>query len=157
MGNKNPRTNYVMKLGDNFQNIAECTDEKDLGVTFDENLTFDKHINQIVSKANQMTGMIKRTFMEPDKETFITLFKTFVRPHLEYGNTVWCPYLKRQSILIEQVQRRATKLIKGCKDMSYAERLKFLKLHSLKGRRLRGDLIQLYKIFHGLDDIDINI
>ena len=59
--------------------------------------------------------------------------------------------------MIEQVQRRATKLIKGCKDMSYAERLKFLNLHSLKGRRLRGDLIQMYKIFHGLDDIDMKV
>jgi hypothetical protein len=73
-----------------------------------------------------------------------------VRPHLEYANCVWYPQLKRQSVSIEQIQRRATKLTKECTDMNYSTRLKYLGLHSLKGRRLRGDLIETYKIFHGL-------
>ena len=55
---------------------------------------------------------------------------------------------------IERVQRRATRLVKQCKDMTYEERLKYLKLPSLKGRRARGDLIETFKIFNGFVDID---
>ena len=88
------------------------------------------------------------------KDVFLKLYKALVRPHLEYGNVFWYPIFKRQSIAIERVQRRATKLVKGCRNLSYNSRLKCLRLHSLKGRRIRGDLIQTYKIFKGLDDID---
>ena len=70
-----------------------------------------------------------------------------VRPHLEYGNVVWNPYLKRQSVKLEKVQRRATRLLRECTGKSYGERLRYLDLHSLKGRRLRGDLINIYKMF----------
>jgi len=76
-----------------------------------------------------------------------------IRPHLEYANSIWCPHLKRQSSSIERVQRRATRMIRECAGMSYEERLCFLDLHSLKGRRLRGDLIETYKIFNGQVDI----
>ena len=82
------------------------------------------------------------------------LYKALVRPHLEYGNIIWAPLFKRQSAAVERVQRRATKLLKECKDMTYGERLYFLNLHSLKGRRLRGDLIETFKIYHGYVDLD---
>ena len=85
---------------------------------------------------------------------FIKLYKVLARPHLEYGNIIWNPYLKRQPVAVEQVQRRATRLLEECKEMSYTERLKCLKLHSLKGRRLRGDLIETYKIFSTLEDTE---
>ena len=85
--------------------------------------------------------------------TFGLLYKALVRPHLEYANVIWFPGLKRQSVAIEKVQRRATKLLSECKSMSYKERLSYLGLHSLYGRRVRGDLIQVYKIYKGLDDI----
>ena len=84
------------------------------------------------------------------------MFKTYVRPHLEYANVIWCPFLKRQSVCLENVQRRATKFLKECKDLSYAERLRYLQLHSLKGRRIRGDLIQTYKIVNEIDDLSLS-
>ena len=87
---------------------------------------------------------------------FLKLFKALVRSHLEYGNVIWSPYLKRQSIQVERIQRRATKLVPECKEMNYQQRLRFLNLFSLKGRRVRGDLIQVYKICHNIDDIDAN-
>ena len=103
-----------------------------------------------------MLGIIKWTFTFKSKSIFLKLYKALVRSHLEYGNVIWSPYLKRQSnILIERVQRRATKLVPECRDMNYTERLKYLELHSLKGRRTRGDLIQVFKIFKGLDDIKV--
>ena len=87
---------------------------------------------------------------------FNKLFKGVVRPQLEYANVIWHPIFKRQSIQIEKVQRRATKLLNDIRDNSYADRLKALNLPSLKYRRLRGDLIQTYKIIHNIDNINVD-
>ena len=147
---------YFMVLNDVFEEIKSVSEERDLGVVFDCSLNFDSHIQKIISKANQMLGIIKRAFSFMDRDIFLRLYKSFVRPHLEYANVIWCPYLKRQSILIEKVQRRATKLLKECQNLTYTERLKYLNLHSLKGRRVRGDLIQTFKIINRLEDINPN-
>ena len=156
IGNKDDqsRENYFMFDGQTKITIEECDQEKDLGVIFDETLIFDKHINSAINKANKMLGLIKRTFNYLNRETFLKLYKSMVRPHLEYGNIVWHPLYKRQSSSIEKVQRRATKILKECKNMTYPQRLNYLNLHTLKGRRLRGDLIEMYKIFNGLTDLD---
>ena len=120
--------------------------EKDIGVTFSNNLKFDKHINNIISKANQMTGIIKRSFEYMDKDMFVKLYKSIVRPHLEYANVIWHPLFKRQLVSLEKVQRRATKILPELRDMSYSERLSALNLPSIQYRQLRNDLLQTYKI-----------
>ncbi len=153
IGKNNPETKYNMKLDTANTQIISCNAEKDLGVTFDKNLNFDQHINNIVNKANQVLGVIKRTFTYLDRDVFIKLYKALVRPHLEYGNVIWNPYLKRQTKAIEKVQRRATKLVKECQNMSNIDRLNYLRLHSLKGRRLKGDIIETYQILNGLEGI----
>ena len=142
-----------MRLNDSDIKIQSCEEEKDLGIIFDKTLLFDTHVQKSIDKANQMVGLIKRTFCYLTKDTFIKLYKALVRPHLEYGNMIWCPRLKRQSIAVEKVQRRATKLLKECKNMTYPERLQYLNLFSLKGRRLRGDMIETYKIYHRETDL----
>jgi len=71
--------------------------------------------------------------------TFI-LYKSLVRPLLEYANTVWMCDIEK----IEKVQMRATKLIQGLSSRSYEERLRVLQLPTLRYRPLRGDMIQLY-------------
>ena len=156
VGKSNPECPYFMKQNDSLEQIRTQREEKDLGVIFDSKLSFDIHISKIVSKANQMLGVIRRSFSYLDKDVFLKLYKSFVRPHLEYANAIWSPHLIRQSTLIEKVQRRATKILKECKDKTYEERLQYLKLHSLKGRRVRGDLIQVYKIFNGFDDVCVD-
>ena len=154
IGKNNPEMDYKMKLGDSHINISKCEHEKDLGVTFDKYLSFDVHINNAISKANKMLGLVKRSFNFLDHTTFLMLYKALIRPHLEYGNIIWYPYLKRQSAAIEKVQRRATKILPSLKDKDYDQRLKILNLPSLKARRIRGDLIQAYKIFNNVDEID---
>ena len=79
------------------------------------------------------------------------LYVRLVRPHLEYVNPVWNPYLKKHIDMIENIQRRATKLpvIPGLSDLSYEDRLRRLKLPSLSYRRSRGDMIEVYKIMSG--------
>ena len=133
---------------DNYDNIVKCEEEKNLGVIFDKYLSFDAHNQNSINKANRI---IRRTFTFIDGEIFTNLYKALVRPHLEYGNIVWFPQLKRQSVAIEKVQRRATKLIPVLKDLDYKERLRQLKLPTLKYRRYRGDLIQVFKIIHRTD------
>jgi hypothetical protein len=78
------------------------------------------------------------------------LFVAVVRPNLEFGNAVWSPKLEKDKNLVESVQRRATRIIPGLKGKPYEERLKIMKLPSLRYRRLRGDLIEAYKYTHGL-------
>ena len=82
----------------------------------------------------------------------IPLFKSLVRPILEYANVVWSPHLRKHIDNIESVQRNFTKRIIGMKDLDYHERLKILKIPSLEFRRFRGDLIEMYKICHKLYD-----
>ena len=137
----------------NGQELSNSSCEKDLGVLFDKSLKFDQHINTIINKANRNLGIIRRTFDYMDKAIFCLIFKGIVRPHLEYAAPVWSPHLDKHIEAIENVQRRATKLVPGLWKLEYDERLKILKLPTLAYRRTRGDMITAYKIIHrGFDD-----
>ena len=76
----------------------------------------------------------------------LQLYKSLVRPHLEYANQLWAPYLVKHTTAIENVQRRMTRMIPGMSGLDYEERLRSLELPTLAYRRLRGDLIETYKI-----------
>ena len=84
---------------------------KDLGVHYDLLLLFDKHISKKVNKAYMMLGIIKRNFEYISKKCFVTLYKSLVRSHLEYANSVWYPKRLTDVDKLERVQKRATKLI----------------------------------------------
>ena len=148
LGKTNKKTSYEL----NGQVLQASSSEKDLGVQIDDDLRFDEHIQAKTSKARQIWGMIRRTFTFIDTETFPLLFKALVRPHLEYANCVWSPRFQHQIDDIEKVQRSATKQVPGLQNMTYPERLKILKLPTLKHRRRRGDLIETYEIVHHLYD-----
>ena len=77
------------------------------------------------------------------------LYVTYVRPHLEYASSIWCPYNKSHINMIENVQRRATKLTHSLRNLDYNERLARLGLTTLADRRKRGDVIQIFKIISG--------
>ena len=81
--------------------------------------------------------------MRKDKELILQLYKSLVRPRLEYCIQAWRPYLKKD--VLERVQKTATKMISGLSEMGYEERLKILGLTTLETRRLRGDLIEVFK------------
>ena len=123
-------------------------EEKDLGVIIDSNLNFEDHIASKVKKANAIMGLIRRSFTYLSCETFKKLYVTFVRPHLEYAQVVWAPHLKKHITMIENVQRRATKLVDGLSNLEYHERLMRIDLPTLVYRRARGDMIEIYKHFN---------
>ena len=110
--------------------------EKDIGVNIDSKLTFEYHMNEKINKANSIMGIIRRTFTCLDKETFLLLYKALVRPHLEYDNTFWSPYKIKDITAIENVQRRTTKLVPSLTNLEHEDRIRKLKLPTLKYRRL---------------------
>lgn len=82
----------------------------------------------------------------------LKLYKSLVRPHLEYAVQAWNPYLKGDIDMIEKVQRRFTRMILELQQLTYEERLS--SLTTLFVRRLRGDLIEVYKILNGYGKVD---
>jgi len=104
--------------------------------------------------ANKVLGMIKRTFSIKYKEVILQLYKSLVRPHLEYSIQAWRPNYQKDIDLIEGVQRRATKLILGLIGYTYKDKLNILKLTALEMRRLKGDFIVVFKMFKGFDNLD---
>mgnify|MGYP006336457883 CR=1 FL=1 len=123
--------------------------ERDLGVQVDKDLRFSQHIETQVNKANRLLGLI-RSYEYFHAESMQLLFVALVRPHLEFGNVVWSPRLEKDKKLVEGVQRRATKIIPGLKDLTYEQRLEKMKLPSMCYRRLRGDLIEVFKYTHNI-------
>ncbi|CAM1307444.1 Uncharacterised protein r2_g1733 [Pycnogonum litorale] len=144
---KNPSTDGTCTL-------EESENQKDLGVTIDNRLSFKEHTAQTISKANRMVGIIRRSFDHLTEETFAQLFKSIVRPILEYGHTTWQPHQKTLCSEVENVQRRATKLLAPLREKPYSERLAALKMPSLEHRRKRGDMIEIYKYLHHYYDVE---
>ena len=150
LGSQNQKFNYIMGQF-NLETIAS---EKDLGVLFDDNLKFCPHMKQIIAKANSRLGLIRNTFTELPAKTLLPLYKTLVRPILEYAMVIWKPFLKKDIDDVEKVQRRATKLVRSIKDLPYPDRLKSLKLDSLQFRRRRNDVLQVFRIVKNFDNIN---
>ena len=156
LGRGNPQHEYTMTMEDGTLHTLQGTkEEKDLGVLIDYNLNFSNHVQTQVNKANKILGVVKHTFKYLDKEAFLHLYKSLIRPHLEYASVIWCPKTKRDKDMIERVQRRATRVVQSISHLSYSDRLKALDLPTLYFRRQRTDVIQLYKITHGLDNLQI--
>ena len=136
-------------------NLDRVDSFKDLGVVFDTKLNFRTHIDEKVNKAYQMLGILKRNFIHLDADSFLLLYKALVRSHLEYANIIWMPYFQEDIEKIEKVQKRATKLIRTVRKLSYQARLEKLDLPTLKYRRHRGDMIELYKMVTNKYDQDV--
>ena len=149
-GYQNPKIEY--SLNDHI--LEEAHDQKDLGVIIDVELKFHQHTASVSKKANQILGLIKRSFYTRDEMTILTLYTSMVRPHLEYGNVIWGPHYQRDITMVESVQRRATKLITSLRNKPYHERLQLLKLPTLLYRRKRGNMIQMFKIVKGFVRVD---
>ena len=144
IGKEEFQSTYFMSDSSTTAAMPKSFCERDLGVYINDSLKSSDHIKQISLKANRILSAIRRSFTFMDKSMFVSLYKSLVRPIAEYASSVWSPYLKKDIIEVEKIQRRATKLMPECKDLTYKDRLSFLGLPTLLYRRDRQDLIQVY-------------
>ena len=133
--------------------LMEVNDEKDLGIIISNDLKNSKQCIAASKKANKMLGFIARNFDYKTPDVISKLYTSLVRPHLEYCVQHWSPNLIKDINKLERVQRRATKMIPSLRNLPYEERLKKLNMFSLQKRRLRGDLIEVFKILNKFDNV----
>ena len=133
---------------DGTTSLRNVSSEKALGVIADSKLSFDENISKKTKTASGTSAIIKKCFEIIFADSLKTLYKTLVRPHLEYANQSWKPYLKKHILMIENVQRRATRLVPGYGNLSYEDRLKALNIPTLEYRRRRGRMIEVFKILN---------
>ena len=157
--NHNHNLSDQFKFNINGNNITKVHTVKDLGILISDNLKWTPYLNQIKSKASRLCCLILRSFKTNNLETYKTAYNTYIRPIMEYNTSIWTPHLKSEIKLIESVQQKFTKSV--CKKLNlsfnnYSERLNIMGMESLECRRVRFDLILLYKMYNNLIDVNLD-
>ena len=145
VGNNNP--GYEYKMAGTTLSVVE--EEKDIGITVCRNLKPSKHCKKAAGTAGAVLRQLARNFHYRDKNIFKKLYVQYVRPHLEFASPAWSPWLETDKNVIENIQKKAIGMISGLNNGSYKEKCTVLGLETLEARRIKQDLLEMYKIMHG--------
>ena len=154
IGNKNPVHSYFI----NDFELHIHTSFKDLGITFNDNMSFNTHINTICTKAHLIINRLFRCLITNDYIYLLKAYISYVRPIVESDSSVWNPdNFICNSNNIENIQIYFTKILfyrRNLTKRSYEDRIIFFNIKTLFHRRLLADLTLTYKILNGLVDVD---
>ena len=156
-GKRNPHHEYFL----NGIQLPTVDTEKDLGVNVTCNLQWEHHIELAVNKAKSVVAWVSRSVISRDPKVMVNIYKSLVRPHLEYCVQLWSPSPRHGNwnliMKLEDVQRQYTRLIDGVGLLKYEDRLNRLGLTTLLERRARGDLIEAFRILSGIANYGGNL
>ena len=134
IGTNNKLYSYNM----NNSTLKTVDVERDLGVIINKNGKYSEQCSMAAKNANCVLGMIAINFKCKNAAIVMRLYKSLVRPRLEYCIQAWSPYHKKDIEVLERVQKQATKMVYEYRDLNYKDRLSVLELPSLEERRVRG-------------------
>ena len=123
-------------------------------MTFTPDLSWKEYILEITARTNRILVLLKKAFVSSDPHLWKNFYISLVRLHLEYAVQVWSPTKKMDFGLIEKFQARATKIPHSMRNLRYETRLAKWEINRLEDRRVRGDLIEMYKSVYGKGEIN---
>ena len=131
--------------------IQPTTDAKYLGITLNNKLSWNTHIDTVCQKGNNTLNFMFRNFRTAGPKIKEQLYKTYVRPALEYSSSVWDPHTQDNINKLEKVQRRAARFTTNTytRESSVTTLLQNLKWTPLSERRARSKSTIFYKALHG--------
>ena len=158
IGRTTKRSNYrcTMTHEKEIRKEIEVTRvERNLGIQVSQDLKERNQVDTAATMANKALCRLKKCFRSRSLPVWRILYLEYIRPHLKYAVQAWAPHVQRDTDTLERVQQRATKIIYSIKHLSYEERLRRLNITTLDIRRERGSLIEQYKIFKRIDEVDL--